>query len=141
MGLESLLPLVAEAKLSSVAPVAMIVMICGGLLSLVGFLWLVFQNSRFSVVNGVIGFLIPLWALIYGFFGMEHRHKSLFITLFVAGGAVAGLGSFLYAANQACENDIRCGIRDLSIIEEGGEAQESDDQSSLYQFSLDFLSG
>ena len=106
--MESLLPLVVTAsKLSSVHPVGLVIVVLGVVLFASGWVWLIYQNYRFSPIHGILS-IIPLWALVYGFLRMEHAHKEPWISACVGGIAVAAIGSILVFAAQICEDSDAC---------------------------------
>jgi hypothetical protein len=119
----------SAAKLSTVPTIALGILVIGAVLAVVGWGWLVFQNARFGLVHGLLSLLIPPYALLYAFWGMEHRHKSAFAAAFLGGLVVGGLGYLLVYASDACENDLDCGIRRnlLQEVTPAGGGGASDD--------------
>lgn len=128
------------AKLSSVTPVGTSIMAIGGVIAVAGWLWLVYQNGRFGVVHGVLSLIIPIYALIFAFAGLEHRHKSPWTAAFLGGAIVAGLGYSLVYAAADCENTPECGIRrNMSeeindSVDEEEPPPEGDESSALLRY-------
>jgi hypothetical protein len=78
-------------------------MILGGLLSLVGFvgwLFIIIHAFKASVGQGFLSLCVPFYILYYAFAKFQHSKKGLIIALFL-GGYIIGGALYQVAAIQA----------------------------------------
>lgn len=120
----------ALAKLGMIENVSWFLMAVGLCLMAVGWLWLIYQNYRMSPIQGILS-VIPLLAVIFAFYTLEHRQKSIWTSLFVGGIIVGSLGNVLLYSVDLCHEDTRCAAP-LQIEEEGieGDPQEAPAQEA-----------
>jgi len=72
----------------------MVLMILGGLFSLVGFIgWLIIIIHAFktSVGQGFLSLCVPFYILYYAFAKFQHSKKGLIIALFLGGYIIGGV--------------------------------------------------
>ena len=126
----------ALAKLGMIENVSWLLMAVGICLMVVGWLWLIYQNYRMSPVEGILS-IIPILAIIFAFYTLEHRHKAIFTSLFVGGFVLGTLGNILLYSVDLCHEDIKCAapMQFEEATDQENEEPGEDTESSILDLS------
>lgn len=123
--------LLVLGKLEFIESISLTLMYGGLGVSAVGWLWLVFQNYRMDPVQGILS-IVPLFALLFALFSLEHRYKTQFTSIFLGGFVLGALGNVLIYSVDVCNADARCSVPPIQTDED-----ESGDDSETESSSLD----
>ena len=107
----------------------------GGLVcAAIGAVWCLYQLSRFNPAWGAVSLLVA--PLIYlSFTRLEHRQKSFFVWLMMAGLVITGLGRILVFSVLVCDADDEC--QPGMIGPYRADSDESAESSAFIQSNLD----